>query len=77
MKSIVSEKGQITIPKALRNKLGLRAGTVLRLDIAGDKLVGCKEVSRDPVRKWRGRGRLPSGLGVDDYLKKARGDHGG
>ena len=29
MKTKVSEKGQITIPKAVRLKLGLRPGTVL------------------------------------------------
>jgi AbrB family looped-hinge helix DNA binding protein len=29
MKSTVSEKGQVTIPKPLREKLGIRAGQVL------------------------------------------------
>lgn len=75
MKTIVSEKGQVTIPKALREKLGLVPGTVLQLDEAGGKLIGCKEVDRDPIRKWRGRGRLPSGMQTDEYLRKARGDY--
>ena len=76
MKTIVSEKGQITIPKALRNKLGLGSGTVLRLAVAGDKLVGRKEVEQDPAQKWRGRGQLPEGMTVDEYISRVRGDHG-
>ncbi len=77
MKTIVSEKGQVTIPKALRKKLGLEPGTVLQLDEAGGKLIGYKEVARDPIRKWKGRGRLPAGMGTDEYLRKARGDYSG
>jgi AbrB family looped-hinge helix DNA binding protein len=39
MKTIVSEKGQITIPKAVRDKLGIVAGTVLEVDSVEGKLV--------------------------------------
>ena len=73
MKTIVSEKGQVTIPKALRDALGLVPGVVLHLDLAGQKLVGYKEVTRDPIRKWQGRGRLPGKLRTDEYLAKVRG----
>lgn len=72
MKATVLDKGQITIPKALRNKLGLATGTVLKFVVAGDKLVGTKEISRDPTQKWIGRGHLPGGMSVDEYLVKAR-----
>ena len=34
MKTVVSEKGQITIPKAVRDKLGIVAGTVVEFESA-------------------------------------------
>jgi AbrB family looped-hinge helix DNA binding protein len=73
MKVIVSEKGQITVPKACRDRLGLRPGTVLDFEAVGGKLVGSKRVSEDVFRKWRGKGGLPGGLGVDAYLARVRG----
>jgi AbrB family looped-hinge helix DNA binding protein len=73
MKTIVSEKGQITIPKALRDKLGIRPGTVLDFDAEQGRLVGRKHADADVIRKWRGRGKLPGGMDVDTYLTRARG----
>ena len=73
MKSIVSEKGQVTIPKPLRDRLGLRAGTVVEFQAVEGKLVGVKAEAADPLRKWLGKGRLPGGLDVDAYLERIRG----
>jgi len=73
MKATVSEKGQITIPKAIRSRLGIVAGTVLEIDTVGGKIVAAKRQTEDPLGKWRGKGRLPDGLSVDDYLKRIRG----
>jgi AbrB family looped-hinge helix DNA binding protein len=42
MKAIVSEKGQITIPKAVREKLGIRVGTVLEVTAVEGQLVAWK-----------------------------------
>lgn len=72
MKSVVSEKGQVTIPKALRDRLGLRAGTTLEFSASEGKLVGVKATARDPFGAWRGRGKLPGGMSVDAYLSKVR-----
>jgi antitoxin PrlF len=72
MKSLVSEKGQVTIPKALRDRLGLRPGTSLDFQAEGGRLVGTKTINEDVFRKWRGRGRLPEGMSVDTYLKTGR-----
>ena len=73
MKTTVSEKGQITIPKALRQALGLRTGTVIELRADAGTFIGTKVSSEDVFRKWRGRGVLPKGLSVDAYLERARG----
>jgi len=73
MKTIVSEKGQVTIPKAIRDKLGLRPGTVLDFDARAGKLIGVKKGEDDPIGRWLGKGHLPGGLAVDDYLRRVRG----
>jgi AbrB family looped-hinge helix DNA binding protein len=73
MKTTVSEKGQITIPRAIRTRLGIVAGTVLELDTIGGKIVASKSQTEDPLGKWRGKGLLPGGLSVDDYLRRIRG----
>jgi len=75
MNSSVSEKGQVTIPKAIRDRLGLRPGTVIEFRAENGRLIGTKAVAEDVFRKWRGRGQLPGGLSVDAYLRRARGPH--
>lgn len=35
MKTRVSEKGQVVIPKEIRDKLGLKKGTVLKVRVGG------------------------------------------
>jgi len=72
MKSAVSEKGQVTIPKSVRDHLGLRPGTLIEFRAENGKLVGTKALAEDVFRKWRGRGRLPGGLSVDEYLRRIR-----
>ena len=69
----MSEKGQVTIPKAIRDRLGLRAGTVMEFQAVEGKLVGVKREEPDRLRKWLGKGRLPDGLDVDAYLERIRG----
>src|SRR5205823_13428010 len=49
MKSTVSEKGQVTIPKALRDRLGIRAGAVLDFEEEDGRLVAKKVNPVDPV----------------------------
>lgn len=73
MKSLVSEKGQVTIPKAIRDRLGLTAGTEIEFEAESGRLVGRKTLSEDPLRKWRGAGRLPGRVSVDSYLETVRG----
>ncbi len=73
MKAVVSQKGQVTVPKECRDRLGLKAGTALEFETRDGLLIGRKVQSEDVFRKWRGRGRLPGGVSVDTYLTKARG----
>ena len=71
MKSVVSEKGQITIPKAVRTKLGLRPGTVLELEADRGRLIGRKAPGRDVIDDVYGS--MPLDEPVDAYLERTRG----
>lgn len=73
MKTTVSEKGQITIPKKIRTEMGLKQGVVLDMNIVQGKIVVTKKKSFQPQKNWRGKGKLPTGGTVDAYLNKIRG----
>ncbi len=71
MKTTVSEKGQITIPKRLRDRLGLRPGTVLDFEESDGRLVARKLVRADHLDDLVGILGLPDG--VDAYVDESRG----
>ena len=72
MKAIVSQKGQVTIPKKLRDRLALRPGTVLQFREERGRLVGVKaSVVEDPVLAVTGI--VPRREPVDAYLDVVRG----
>ena len=74
MKAIVSEKGQVTIPKALRTRLGLRPGVVLDFDAKDGQLVARKAQASDPVdAAW---GILHMDESVDRFIERSRGAAG-
>ena len=54
----VSERGQVVIPKAIRDKLGIRRGQMLEVDVAGDAIrmrqAKGKSARRGDWRRWRG-----------------------
>lgn len=71
MKTTVSEKGQVTIPKKLRTRLGIRRGTVLVVEEDSGRLVFRKAIVDDPVT--RAYGVLQHiGRTTDDLLKELR-----
>lgn len=72
MKTTVSQKGQITIPKRLRDRLGLRPGTVLDFEEAGGRLVGRKLVPADHLDELVGILPRPRG-GTDAMIRELRG----
>jgi len=72
MQATLSEKGQITIPKRIRDNLGLTPGEVLDFVEEGGVILLRKVVAENPIRAWQGRGQLPPGGTVDDYLRRTR-----
>jgi AbrB family looped-hinge helix DNA binding protein len=72
MHSTISEKGQITVPKPLRDRLGIRGGDRLEFTEGHGGLVVRKAASRDPVEVVYGI--LGLGESTDDTLRTLRGD---
>ena len=71
MKAVVSEKGQVTIPKALRTRLGIRPGAVLEFDAEEGRLVARKAQAIDRIdAAW---GILDLTESVDTFVERARG----
>ena len=73
MKTVVSEKGQITIPKPLRMRLGIRKGQVLDVREERGRLVMTKRVSRDPFDRYFGLLKLDRR--TDEIMKELRGEY--
>ena len=46
---MVTERGQVTIPKSLRERLGIKPGQVLEFEAEDGKLVARKANAQDPV----------------------------
>jgi len=72
MRSTVSEKGQVTIPKPLRERLGIKAGETLEFHEEGGRLIGTKALTQDPVDAIYGI--LELGQRTDDLVRELRGD---
>ena len=71
MKAIVSEKGQVTIPKPLRDRLGIRPGAVLVFRAEAGALVASKAEGEDVVGALYGI--VDVGRRVDDLVEELRG----
>jgi antitoxin PrlF len=52
----MAEKGQVTIPKAIRDKLGLKKGTKIYFELRGKEAVMLPEVE-DPLEELRQLGK--------------------
>ena len=72
MEATVAERGQITLPKAVRDALGLTKGTLLKVELEGSRIILRKNVD-DAISRARGRFRLPEGVTTDDVMRELRG----
>jgi antitoxin PrlF len=71
MKAKVAERGQVTIPKALRERLGIVPGTVLDFIEEQGRLIAKKTETVDAVDQVFGR--LGRGRNTDDIIQEIRG----
>ena len=70
MKAKVAERGQVTIPKVLRERLGIRAGTVLEFKEDQGKLVAVKATAMDTIDELYGK--LGTGRRTDEVMRELR-----
>ncbi len=72
MNSSISSKGQVTVPKELRDRLGLKAGTAVEFELAeGGVLMRKGHKGQRPVD--RVRGVLERRRATDDLVDDMRG----
>jgi AbrB family looped-hinge helix DNA binding protein len=69
----VTSKGQVTIPKEIREKLGVHPGEEVGFEERDNLLVISKVVTKSPFDKWVGRLKHLKGQRSDDLLREARG----
>ena len=71
MRTHVSSRGQVVIPLQVREALGLKEGSVLEIEMEGDRVVLRKAASSPGWRGWEGRFK---GAGLTKALKEDHRD---
>ncbi len=72
MEATVAERGQITLPKAVRDALGLTKGSVLKVELEGSRIILRKSVD-DAISRARGRFRLDGFESTEEAVQAVRG----
>lgn len=75
MEASVGERGQITLPKTVRDALGLTKGSTLKVELDGGRIILCKNVD-DAISRARGRFSLPEGASTEQLTRELRGQAG-
>ena len=73
VKAKITTKGQVTIPKEVRERLGLRPGD--ELEFVEEDGVFClrKRIDPEVFKKYRGYLKEWAGQGSDDLVREMRG----
>ena len=70
--SRVTSKGQVTIPKELRDRLGIGSGDEVVFEETDEGILLRKDVERNRFEKWRGVAETDRS--VEDRMRELRGD---
>jgi antitoxin PrlF len=74
----VTSKGQVTIPKAVRDRLGINPGSEVDFEIAEDGRAFLRRIGKHkikPSRFERMRGTATAGLTTDEIMALTRGEN--
>jgi antitoxin PrlF len=76
MATLVTSKGQVTIPKPVRDRLGIAPGSAVEFELAPDgRVVLVKVDAARPSSRFAAlRGRAGIGLSTDEIMALTRGE---
>lgn len=67
MKTLVSARGQVLIPKKIRETVHIEKGDELEIDVRGDSIV-LRPIRRFKAKRWRDYAGIGEGV-VEGHLK--------
>lgn len=70
----ITSKGQITIPKNVREKLGLKTGESVTFEEKDGVFYIRKSIIKSPFDKWKGKLKNLKGKSSDEVVKELRGE---
>jgi antitoxin PrlF len=71
----MTKKGQVTIPKRMRNHLGLKPGSEVEFTIVGEGKIGLKTFEKPGESRFAAiRGTLNLEMTTDEFMRMVRGD---
>jgi len=73
----IGERGQVTIPKDLREKFGLKPETEVEFQVVNNSILLRKKPRKLALGRWKGRCKKSfeelGYAGVDEFLEDVRG----
>jgi antitoxin PrlF len=69
----ITSKGQVTIPKKVREKLGVHPGEEVGFEEKGDLILIRKAVTKSPFDQWVGKLKHLKGQRSDNLVREIRG----
>lgn len=76
MATKVSSKGQVTIPKLIRDRLGIEPGDAVAFELVADGRVVLRKVGGERRANWLEamRGSAGPGMSTDEIMALTRGE---
>jgi AbrB family looped-hinge helix DNA binding protein len=69
----ITQKGQVTIPREIRNQFSFSPGTDVEFEVRDHEVVIVKSRKKNPFLKWLGKGGKKTRKEVDALIDGLRG----